>query len=95
LSSLPWEKNVSSACNIDPARGTGRDDVARIEQAVAAGGEVLRVQVGFNPNSSSVGSVVQILLWSATVGTIAWQVAGALLRKPADEANPPAPGSEP
>lgn len=44
-----------------------------------AAGRVLRVKFGYNPNSSSVGSVVSILMWAATAGAVAANVMAALL----------------
>ena len=44
-------------------------------------GEVLRVKLGFNPNSSSVGSLVTVLFWSATAGTMALNYVAATLAK--------------
>lgn len=47
--------------------------------AAPASGRVLRVKFGYNPNSSSVGSVVSILMWAATAGAVAANVMAALL----------------
>lgn len=33
-------------------------------------GRVLRAKIGYNPNSSSVGSVVTVLVWSATTASV-------------------------
>jgi hypothetical protein len=44
-------------------------------------GRVLRLKLGFNPNSSSVGSVVTTLLWSASVSVVALNVATALIQR--------------
>lgn len=44
-------------------------------------GRVLRLKLGYNPNSSSVGSVVTTLLWSATAGSVMLNIAAALLRE--------------
>lgn len=61
-------------------------------------GKVLRVKLGYNPNSSSIGSVVSILMWSAAFGAIALNVFAAIVRGeaarllPADGGHPaPAP----
>ncbi|MCA9547664.1 MAG: hypothetical protein KC613_24845 [Myxococcales bacterium] len=52
-------------------------------------GRVLAVKLGYNPNSSSVGSVVSLLFWSATAGALALNLTAALLAKrrepPGDE----------
>ena len=52
-------------------------------------GRVLSVKPGFNPNSSSVGSVVSVLFWTATAGSVALTAFDAFLRarrkKQADE----------
>jgi len=44
-------------------------------------GRVLRLELGFNPNSSSVGSLVTVLFWSATAATCALNFASAALAK--------------
>lgn len=50
---------------------------------------LLRLQVGFNPNSSSVGSVVQFMLWSAVAATAVYQTASLLFpRTPSPNATP-------
>lgn len=51
-------------------------------------GRVLRLKLGYNPNSSSVGSVVSTLLWSATIGSVALNIASALIRQKIDGAPP-------
>ncbi len=33
-------------------------------------GQLLRAKIGYNPNSSSVGSVVTVLVWSATTASV-------------------------
>lgn len=47
-------------------------------------GRVLSVKLGYNPNSSSVGSVVSVLFWSATAATLALNLTAALLAKRRD-----------
>lgn len=44
-------------------------------------GRVLSVKLGYNPNSSSVGSVVSVLFWSATAAAAALNLTAALLAK--------------
>ncbi len=44
-------------------------------------GRVLRVKLGYNPNSSSVGSVVTVLFWSAAASAAALNLVSALLAK--------------
>lgn len=53
---------------------------SREELAAAIDGHpgLLRLQAGFNPNSSSVGSVVQFMLWSAVAATAVYQTAALL-----------------
>lgn len=57
-------------------------------------GRVLRLKLGYNPNSSSVGSVITTLLWTATMGTAALNVATALVRRAAEGAPPTVVGAE-
>lgn len=64
----------------------------RDELAAAIDGHpgLLRLQAGFNPNSSSVGSVVQFMLWSAVAATAVYQTAGILFpRKASPAVTPP------
>ena len=49
-------------------------------------GRVLRVKLGYNPNSSSVGSVVTVLFWSATASAAALNLVAALLARRRAEA---------
>jgi hypothetical protein len=62
----------------------------REELAAAIDGHpgLLRLQAGFNPNSSSVGSVVQFMLWSAVAATAVFQTAALLF--PRADAQPTA-----
>jgi len=46
-------------------------------------GRVLRAKLGYNPNSSSVGSVVSVLMWSAAFSAIALNSLEAVLRRQA------------
>jgi hypothetical protein len=64
----------------------------RDELAAAIDGHpgLLRLQAGFNPNSSSVGSVVQFMLWSAVAATAVYQTASLLFPRTAS-----APPAEP
>lgn len=57
-------------------------------------GRVLRLKLGYNPNSSSVGSVITTLLWTATMGTAALNVATALVRRAAATKPPTVVGAE-
>lgn len=43
-------------------------------------GRVLRVKLGYNPNSSSVGSVVTVLMWSVVLGSTMLNAMAALAR---------------
>lgn len=40
-----------------------------------------RVKLGYNPNSSSVGSVLTTLVWGTTLSAVALNIAAALVRK--------------
>ncbi len=51
-------------------------------------GRVLRVKLGFNPNSSSVGSLVTVLFWSAAAGTMALNLVSAALAKRKQDLEP-------
>lgn len=44
-------------------------------------GRVLRVKFGYNPNSSSIGSVVSILLWSAAFTAMAINIVSAMVSR--------------
>ena len=55
-------------------------------------GKVLKVKFGYNPNSSSVGSVITILLWTAAFGATALNVTAALLKSRRSPALPPGEG---
>ena len=57
----------------------------REELAAAIDGHpgLLRLQAGLNPNSSSVGSVVQFMLWSAVAATAVFQTAALLFPRTA------------
>ncbi len=90
-----------------PAAALEQDHVlAALRAAVPDGtppppqGRVLAVKLGYNPNSSSVGSVVSVLFWSATAAAAALNLTAALLAKhragppdapPADAPPPDAP----
>jgi hypothetical protein len=58
--------------------------------AKSSRGRVLRVQLGCNPNSSSLGVDVTFLLFGATLASGLALVLGALLRR-SDKPAPPAP----
>lgn len=55
---------------------------------------LLRLQAGFNPNSSSVGSVVQFMLWSAVAATAIYQTTVLLFPQPAADPKPTEPPSD-
>jgi hypothetical protein len=44
-------------------------------------GRVLRVKLGYNPNSSSVGSVVTVLMWTVAMGSVVLNVMATLARQ--------------
>lgn len=58
-------------------------------------GRVLKAKFGYNPNSSSVGSVVTVLFWSAAAGTAVLNLVGALLEKRRQDPPEQDPGEAP
>lgn len=56
-------------------------------------GRVLSVKLGYNPNSSSVGSVISVLMWTATFGAIALNIVTAIVARDARRPGLP-PGDE-
>lgn len=73
---------------------------AGLEGAVAGErprrGKVLRLKLGFNPNSSSVGTSVVVLLWSlAGSGAVLALAASVLAWRFGKDPAPPVPASEP
>lgn len=61
-----------------------RDPWLRALLAQPADGAVARarrVKLGYNPNSSSVGSVLTTLVWGTTLSAVALNIAAALVRK--------------
>ncbi len=51
-----------------------------LQNGPAGRGRVLRVKLGYNPNSSSVGSVVTVLMWSVVLGSTMLNAMAALAR---------------
>jgi hypothetical protein len=43
-------------------------------------GKILQVRLGYNPNSSSIGANVQILIWSAAFATVLTVFISAMIR---------------
>lgn len=70
---------------------------SREELAAAIDGHpgLLRLQAGFNPNSSSVGSVVQFMLWSAVAATAVYQTAALLFPRAASTTTAEPPPADP
>lgn len=70
---------------------------SREELAAAIDGHpgLLRLQAGFNPNSSSVGSVVQFMLWSAVAATAVYQTAALLFPRTAATPTTEPPPADP
>jgi hypothetical protein len=62
----PWLRQLRATTQHGDHASTA-DDAAG---APAIGGRVLRAKIGYNPNSSSVGSVVTVLVWSATTASV-------------------------
>jgi hypothetical protein len=62
---------------------------AAIASRAPTRGRVLRVKLGYNPNSSSVGSVVSMLAWTATLATVALNVIAATVAREARRDAPP------
>ena len=77
----PWQAEMARLAKQQggPYRGRGR---------------VLKVKLGFNPNSSSVASVVTIVMWSVTGAAAVLNLFAGLLAKrrpnPADSRQPTA-----
>lgn len=61
---------------------------AAVEPSDLPAGRVLRVKLGYNPNSSSVGSVVSMLAWSASVAAIALNIIAATVAREAGPKDP-------
>lgn len=90
---------------LEPTDAWSRDLLARAAQIGASQqnpGRVLSVKLGHNPNSSSVGSVVSLLAWTATVAAVAVNVVATLAHREASAAaegrgpaQPPDPPAEP
>ncbi|MFN3199171.1 MAG: hypothetical protein ACE366_12290 [Bradymonadia bacterium] len=59
-------------------------EALRAEGAIEPGaplpGRILKIKFGYNPNSSSVGSVINMLFWTATASTVAVNLMSALLQ---------------
>lgn len=59
------------------------ESAAALSVDPTSGENVLSVKLGYNPNSSSVGSVITTLLWSATMGAAVVNIAAALIQSAA------------
>jgi hypothetical protein len=82
LTDDPWQRVVTAAAgDMDAAEYRGR-------------GRVLRVKLGYNPNSSSVGSVIAVLMWTATFGAVALNVITAIVARDARHPSLPPPDDE-
>lgn len=57
-------------------------------------GEILKIKPGYNPNSSSVGSVINVLFWTATASALAVNMMSALLAARRDRVQGPEPDRE-
>jgi len=68
----PWSKVVNAAYAAGHRDYPGR-------------GRVLSVKFGYNPNSSSVGSVVQVAMWSSIFAGVALNVVAALVARDAKQ----------
>lgn len=67
----PWQAEIlAHRARLGPDASEGR-------------GRVLRVKLGYNPNSSSIGSVVSVLMWTTAFGAIALNVFASLVRREA------------
>lgn len=73
--------NPPDALDLPRDRWTRRLAALGSTLPTAVDGRVLRLKLGYNPNSSSVGSVVTTLLWSATAGAVMLNIAAALVQK--------------
>jgi hypothetical protein len=50
-----------------------------LEASIPPKGNILKLQLGANPNSSSVGAYTCIFLWSAAIGSSVLSLASALI----------------
>lgn len=74
----PWQKQLAELAKKQGGEYRGR-------------GRVLKVKLGFNPNSSSVASVVTIVMWSAAGAAAALNLfAGLLAKRGKQPEEPPA-----
>jgi hypothetical protein len=78
MTALPQTLDVARLRALLPALGT-----AGLEDAVAADdvprGRVLKLKLGFNPNSSSVGTTVVVFLWTLVASGAVTAFATAVL----------------
>lgn len=63
-----------------------------LSEAPLLKGKILSIKLGYNPNSSSIGSVVSILLWGSAFGAMAINVIAAILAR--NKALPPGQDEE-
>lgn len=73
----------------EPERDRWLRALGETEGAAPLPGRVLRVKLGYNPNSSSVGSVVSILFWGAAASAAAVNLVAALLARRREALPPP------
>ena len=99
----PWPPSSSSGGAHPPGAPLPLGDVGALIPALdalaasgdapaipAAEGRVLRLQLGYNPNSSSLGTSVVMLLWGMGIATVLLQAAAAtLLARAASPAGAP------
>lgn len=76
MASEHWHEALRGA--LARAQGGGRQGGGDPE-APALEGRILKIKFGYNPNSSSVGSVVNVLFWTATASALAVNLMSALL----------------
>lgn len=79
----PWQRVIRAASNRDG------------DDTYPGRGRVLKVKLGYNPNSSSVGSVIAVLMWTATFGAIALNVVTAIVARDARRPSLPPPDDAP
>jgi hypothetical protein len=77
LENLPLDLDKLRA--LVPELGTAGLDRAAAAPGARPRGKILKLKLGFNPNSSSVGTTVVVLLWSLVASGAVLALASAVL----------------
>ena len=87
--------NLEKIRTLLPATGTAGLEDASTGTSDVPRGKILKLKLGFNPNSSSVGTTVVVLLWSLVASGAVLALASAVLahRFSGEKAPPPPPPS--